>query len=225
MKFKSIRDHAYNYICEKIDQGIFQPNEKIDIHKIVDELGMSTTPVREALIQLANEGIIEILPRRGFVVRGISLKDIEEMHAVIGCLEGFAASLAVPKIKEEHFILFSKYIDKLENLIDKKKYKEYMKQQEDFHNVYISACGNQELQLLVASTKERLFKKSFIKIDGLDLYKELKKINNEHRKIVKLFKEKNQAGVESYLREVHWKIHPPATLCMFRLIPPSKSLS
>jgi DNA-binding GntR family transcriptional regulator len=225
MKFKSIRDYAYNYVCEKIDKGIFVPNEKIDVNKIVDELGMSTTPVREALIQLANEGIVEILPRRGFVVRGISLRDIEEMHAVIGCLEGFAASLAVPSMKEEHFILFSKYIDKLENLIEKKKYKEYMKHQEDFHNVYISNCGNKELQLLVASTKERLFKKSFNKIDGLDLYDELKKINNEHRKIVELFKKKHRDGVESYLREVHWKIHPAATLCMFRLIPPSASLS
>jgi len=70
--YKTLKDHAYNYLYEKINNGELSPGRKISTNQICDELGMSITPVREALIQLTNEGFLDKLPRRGYRPKPIS---------------------------------------------------------------------------------------------------------------------------------------------------------
>ena len=65
-EYRSLKDHVYNHIVDLIDGGTLADDHKISEQQICDALGVSRTPVREALIQLASDGYLDNLPRRGF---------------------------------------------------------------------------------------------------------------------------------------------------------------
>ena len=73
-RFKTLKDHVYEYIEEQIMKGTLLPGERINENTICEELGISRTPVREALIQLTAEGVLETKARKGFVIKSVQEK-------------------------------------------------------------------------------------------------------------------------------------------------------
>ena len=144
-KFLSLKDHVYNYIADEILKGNLVPEEKINENNICQELNISRTPVREALIQLASEGVLENVPRKGFIIKSVTPKEAENIYAVIGTLDGFAASLACPFLTETHIKDMEFYIDSMDLSIKSNHYEMYYKQQETFHSIYINECQNDVL--------------------------------------------------------------------------------
>ena len=90
-KFKTLKDHVYEYIADQIRDGSLLPEQRVNENVICESLNISRTPVREALIQLTAEGVLENRARKGFVIKSISEKDVGEIYAVIGVLDGYAA--------------------------------------------------------------------------------------------------------------------------------------
>jgi DNA-binding GntR family transcriptional regulator len=204
-KYKSLKELVYAYLYEKINQGTIKPSEKINENLICEDLQVSRTPVREALIKLEDEGYIKRMPRRGFIVREVSLDKIREIYEIIGCLEGLAASLAIDRMTGKDIILLETLVEKMDEAIKNKKLREYFKLQRDFHDVYISASGNEELYNILLSLKKRFVKKAyFTRENDQELYTALKRFNDGHKEIVTLIKKSNKKGVVDYLKEVHW---------------------
>ena len=81
-KYKSLKDHVYDYIARQIMDGTLKPEQKINENVICEELNISRTPVREALIQLASEGVLKNRARKGFVVRALSEEEVAELYGV-----------------------------------------------------------------------------------------------------------------------------------------------
>lgn len=92
-KYKTLKDHVYDYIAEQILDGNLIPSQRINETAISQELSVSRTPVREALIQLSCEGILDNLPRKGFVLKGVTEKEARDLYTVIGILDGMAAQM------------------------------------------------------------------------------------------------------------------------------------
>lgn len=92
---------AYEKIKEKILLGEFKSNEDISDERLQKELGISRTPIREALQQLHKERFIHIYPRKGTVVSSISLELINEVYEMRESLEPYVARLVCPKLPEE----------------------------------------------------------------------------------------------------------------------------
>lgn len=208
--YKSLKDYVFDYISHQIHIGILKPNEKINESSICEVLQVSRTPVREALIQLADEGILENLPRRGFTVSEVNLNKVKEIYSIIGVLEGFAAYEAVSKISEEDIELLLQYIVQMDDCIGKGDYDSYYKKQLKFHEILINSCGNAELINLIQKLKKKFVKQSYI-IDIVDdgaknISTALNITNSEHKKIYKLVKEKKGKELEDYLRNVHWNV-------------------
>lgn len=67
-KYRSLKDHVYDYIAQKIQDGTLLPNQKINEAEICKKLDISRTPTREALFQLASDNLLQYIPRRGFIV-------------------------------------------------------------------------------------------------------------------------------------------------------------
>ena len=80
---------------------VLRPGERLMETQLADELGVSRTPVREAIRKLELEGLVVMVPRRGAYVAGISMRDIHEVFQVRGALEALAASLAAERITAE----------------------------------------------------------------------------------------------------------------------------
>ena len=82
-EFRSLKDHVYDYIADLIDGGTLGDDHKISEQQICDALGVSRTPVREALIQLAADGYLENVPRKGFYVKRVTEDSAREIVEVI----------------------------------------------------------------------------------------------------------------------------------------------
>ncbi len=205
--YKSLKDHVYEYLYEKINTGGLKPKEKISENNLCKHLNVSRTPVREALIKLEEEGYVTRLPRRGFIVKEITLDKIKEIYSIIGCLEGMAASLAIQNRSDQDVSMMKQLVKKMDEAIGNRRLYEYFKLQRKFHNVYLEASGNSELVDLLTSLKKRFMKKAyFAREDDAELYRALKNFNKGHKKIIQLFVDGKRADIDRYLKEVHWNL-------------------
>ncbi|MCT4620198.1 MAG: GntR family transcriptional regulator [Marinisporobacter sp.] len=202
--YLSLKNHVYNYISEKINEGTLTPNEKINEQLICKELQISRTPVREALIQLSTEGYLENIPRRGFRVKLIDEKKAMELYMLIGSLEGLAASLAINFITNKEISHMKKLVITMDKFIASELYNNYYKIQTEFHNIFINLCNNEELIRLLHQLKRSFIRQSYMEKATVDFVSILKKTNDEHKKIIELFESKDKKNLESYLRDVHW---------------------
>ena len=97
----SLSARVFHAIREDILNGKYQANEELKEKSIGEELGVSRTPVREALRQLELEGLVHIIPNKGAFVEGITLKDVKDIYEIRALLEGLCARWAAENITQE----------------------------------------------------------------------------------------------------------------------------
>lgn len=203
-EFRSLKDHVYDYIADLIDGGTLGDDHKISEQQICDALGVSRTPVREALIQLAADGYLENVPRKGFYVKRVTEDSAREIVEVIAPLDGRAALLAVDEMTDDDIAQLQFLHGSMQLAIDKGLYKKYDDLQRDFHNCYVEKCGNSRLIEFVHQLNRYFIKREYANVDAADLDALLRKANDEHAEIVRLFEQRDGAALQRYIRDVHW---------------------
>lgn len=207
-RYKSLKDHVYDYIAEKINDGSLARDSWIDEQLICKELKISRTPVREALIQLTTEGYLENLPRRGFIVKGVDVGKARELYMIIGRLDGLAGALAMDYITDKEITMMKILVNSMDQAIVSKAPDLYYKMQIDFHDIYINLCRNENLIKLLHQLRKNFIRQSYADVNGdnenIDLSELLTNINNDHKKIIEIFERKDKVEIESFLRDVHW---------------------
>ncbi len=206
-KYQSLKDHVYNYIAEKIQNGSLLPNQKLNEASICQKLGVSRTPVREALIQLASENLLENIPRRGFIVKELDTKMKLDVFQIVGALDALAANLSVPLVSNEDIAEMARLADKIDISIQEQNYTDYQLYQNDFHNVYLLKCNNSTLIDLLKSLQTSFIRQIYLSEDKQKLFGVLAQMNEEHRQIIQYFKAKDAQGLEAFIKNVHWKIN------------------
>lgn len=204
--YLSLKDHVYNYIVEQINNGTLISRSKVNENAISEALKVSRTPVREALIQLASEGLLENIPRKGFIIKNLSKEEAKETFFIIGALDGLAASLATPLLTDEHMKEMEFYIQSIDLAINTGNFSMYHKMQEAFHNVYLSICPNKSLVNLLLQLEKKFLKNFDGSAEPELTTKRLTQTNNEHRKMMELFRNGETAELEIFMKEVHWNI-------------------
>jgi len=94
----SLRGKVFIQLQNDILNGLYQPGDNLIETKLSEELGVSRTPVREAIRQLELEGLVQSIPNKGAIVKGISTQDIEDIYTIRMLIEGLAARWAAEKI-------------------------------------------------------------------------------------------------------------------------------
>ncbi|KQO17925.1 GntR family transcriptional regulator [Paenibacillus sp. Leaf72] len=205
-KYQSLKDHVYNYIAEKIQNGSLLPNQKLNEASICQTLGVSRTPVREALIQLASENLLENLPRRGFIVKELDTKKKLDVFQVVGVLDALAATLSVSHLDEDDIATMERLVEKIDLAIQQQNYTDYQHWQNDFHNVYLLKCNNSTLTEILKSLQNSFIRQIYLSEDKQRLFSVLSQMNEEHKQIIQLFKERDSAKLDEFIKTVHWKI-------------------
>lgn len=205
-QIKSLRDHVCSYINEKIKSGELKPNEKLNEPQICEDLQISRTPAREALIMLATDHIIDFVPRKGFYVRKVTQDDMLQYYALMGNLDAFAARLAMPYVDANDLIKMKEIIANINVAIDFNNNDRYLSLQQDFHDIYIKKSHNIPLIETIQSLRYRYIPITYNQKKVSDeKYKEiLFRTNEEHRGIVKFFESQDADGLERYIRDTHW---------------------
>lgn len=140
---------VYNEIRDDILAGHLKPGESLTEVKISTELGVSRTPVREAIRQLEHDGLVRSVPNKGAVVIGISEADIEDMYTIRIFAESVAAEWAIVHITNEELAQLGEIVELQEFFAKKNDFLQVWQYDAKFHNVIYTACKSRMLQHLL----------------------------------------------------------------------------
>ncbi|MCS7337332.1 MAG: GntR family transcriptional regulator [Verrucomicrobiae bacterium] len=154
-------EKTYHYLRKKLLAGEIHPGSRLDYKKIAEELNISVTPVREAMGKLASEGLIELVPRAGAVVRKLGRQEAEELYGVREAIETYAAAKAAAKIANGQLQQLERLLDNMHRIISEaptdptsvltgEKLAEFLEADLAFHMTIIEAAGNTRLAKLAA---------------------------------------------------------------------------
>jgi len=100
---KSLSNQVYDYIVRQIKIGKFEPGDKIVETDLIEQLGISRTPIREALIQLSSDGILNSIPRKGFFVVRFDPKQVHYNYLIVARLDSYAAELVIDNMNADDY--------------------------------------------------------------------------------------------------------------------------
>lgn len=141
----SLKNRVLNRIQKDILNGRYKPGEILTETGLCTELGVGRTPVREAIRQLELEGLVQLIPNRGVVVRGISTKDIEDIYTIRMMIEGLAARWAAENIDEQELKDLKETIELEEFYTVKKDTEQLLKLDSKFHEIIFKASKSKTL--------------------------------------------------------------------------------
>jgi len=192
-----LSEKAYQLIKEKIVTLELAPSALIDARALMEELGLGRTPIREALQQLACEGLVNIVPRRGMFVIDISITDLQRISEVRMFLEGFCARLAAQRVTADQIAQMETALQDLEG-VPSGDVKALMVIDERFHKLLYQAASNEFL----ADILNRLYVLS-LRLWHLSLNRlgDVREAIEQHRGVAKALKTRDGARAEALVQQ------------------------
>jgi len=141
-----VRKRVYERMKSAILSGDLNPAERLTEEHLAEMMGVSRTPVREAMYKLESEGLIKPLETRGFVVSEDSKEEVEELFEIRSILEGYALRIISEKITEEDLQQLTGFIEKAEGALKKNRIDEVFKWNTRFHDI-LHELVSEKLQL------------------------------------------------------------------------------
>jgi len=197
---KSLREQIYDSLKKEMQDGQLVPGSYINMNLVSAKLGISKTPLRDALIQLETEGFVSILPRKGIMVKKLTLKDIQESYEIIGALESFVVRSVFGKFKKSHITRMEILNKKQYDAIASSDFEKYYKLNLDFHGVFLALSDNAALKKTITPIKQRLYdfpRRPYLKEWESQHLK-------EHQDFIDCLKNKDVECAVSLLVDKHW---------------------
>ncbi|MDO4540604.1 MAG: GntR family transcriptional regulator [Syntrophomonadaceae bacterium] len=141
---------------EAIKEGLLQPGERLMEIQLADELGVSRTPIREALRKLELEGFIVMVPRKGAYVSDITIKDIADIFEIRMSLEALAAGLAAERITDEEIESMERALVEKRDAIIKLDMERLVEVDSLFHESLYKAARNERLLFIINNLREHI---------------------------------------------------------------------
>jgi len=179
---KSLRITAYEYIKDSILSGKIKPGERIFTSDLSEKISISNTPVREALLLLTQERLLEASKRNGFIVKRIAISEMEEYFYYRELLESKSVDLILKNIQDSELLELEKLIEMAESVYQNKIYYEFSSLHFEFHKKLWESTHSKIFTDLMSSMNH-----IFIQIISLAAKRPENIANaiNDHRNIVK----------------------------------------
>lgn len=196
--YKPLREVVSETMREAIVNGTLKPGERLMEIQLAEELGVSRTPVREAIRKLELEGFVVMIPRRGTYVAGLSIKDINEVFEIRTALDVLAAGLAAERITEEELEQMERLMVEIGEHIDKGDMEAIITLDSEFHDILYKASRNDRLVGIINNLREQFtrFRSISIAYPG-----RLKNTLEEHRQLVEAIAQRNSDVAQQLARE------------------------
>lgn len=196
--YKPLREMVFESLREAIIQGRLKPGERLMEIQLADEMGVSRTPVREAIRKLELEGFVVMVPRKGAYVAGISVKDIVDVFEIRAALEALAAGLAAERITPDEMEELERSLVVISEVSSKDDINAIVETDTNFHELIYKASRNERLSQIVTHLKEQIqrFRTTSLSQPGRS-----KNALEEHRKIVEAISDRNVELAQNLARE------------------------
>ncbi|MBQ2412075.1 MAG: GntR family transcriptional regulator [Anaerotignum sp.] len=157
-EYLPLRDVVFNTLRDAILTGKLVPGERLMENQLAEKLGVSRTPVREALRMLELENLVELVPRKGAQVLDMSEKDITNILEVRSALEGLATSLACKKMTKEDLQQLKNMEVDFEKAVADNDVEHFVDIDEDFHDLIFAATENDKLISIFRNLRIQLYR-------------------------------------------------------------------
>lgn len=195
-----LSEQVYQYLRKEMVSGNILPGSNINITNIAAQLGISKTPLRDALIHLEVEGFVTILPRKGVVVNKMTIEDVRQAYDAIGAVESAIVQANGGKMTTLHIKQLRELNDLMVADIERDDFSRYFETNLEFHDVYLQLSDNQLLKKFIMPIKQRLYdfpRQGYIKEWELRNCK-------EHGIFISYLENGDYNRAGKYLKDVHW---------------------
>lgn len=192
-EFLPLRDVVFNTLRKAILTGQLKPGERLMEVHLANRLGVSRTPIREAIRKLELEGLVIMIPRRGAEVARITEKSLKDVLEVRRALDALSVELACDRISEAEVMELKEACKAFEQATKGKDAAVIAKADVSLHDIIVRATGNQRLQQLVNNLSEQMYRYRFVYIKDESQHE---KLIAEHQMILESInkRDKKQAA-------------------------------
>ena len=186
LPYKSLRYAALNAIRNSIMNGELKPGQRLVESDISQQLGISRSPVREALCQLEIEGLVTSSPNMGSYVTKLSLKDLQEIYTIRAALEKLAVKIATHRANEEELTELEKLVEDMHKSAEVGNLSQLVELDMNFHRYLCYTSHNKHLLDIWLTMNAQI--KLFINLTA-HFYLPAKEIVKRHKNVVKAIRE------------------------------------
>ncbi len=197
-EYLPLKDVVFNAIKDGILSGRFKPGERLLENQLAEELGVSRTPIREALRMLEIENLVDLIPRKGAQVRAMSEKDIKDILEIRKALEELAAGLAAENITKQEINELKKANNDFVTNFDNGDREAVLEADTHFHDIIFNATKNDKLVQMISNISIQIYK---YRITYLKLLSDVSVPNQHHLELIKTFERRDAARARAVSRE------------------------
>ena len=195
---KSIGQYVFEYLKQAIISGDAPPGDRLVESRIADAMGVSRTPVREAIHKLEREGLLEKRPRGGFTVLGLSRSDIEETFGIRAVLEGYAARLATRHHTAADLKALQELIDEFESHLTSGDLDALPRINTQFHELLYGMSRSPKLAKMISDLGDQIYRFRTLMLKDRNLAHDS---HRDHCHMLTCMRQRDGAEVERLARE------------------------
>ena len=186
--YKPLREIVSDALRQAIRDGVLPPGERLMEIPLAEELGVSRTPIREAIRILEQEGLVVMIPRRGTYVADMSLKDVTEVFELRSILEELAAELAAERITNEEIEALEQHLVEIGNYMNENNLNKVVQADILFHEILYKASRNDRLVEMINNLREQTLRFRTLSMSQTG---RLAKTWDEHRQLVEAISDRD----------------------------------
>ncbi|MEI7672972.1 MAG: GntR family transcriptional regulator [Deltaproteobacteria bacterium] len=198
-KIEPIKEKVYTILLENIVEGRMAPGEQLVEQAVAAGLGVSKSPVRDALHRLSGDGLVVGAPYKGFSVAPMSVKEFRQLMQVRMALELFCLEETMDNYSAGDVREFTDQMDQAESSLKESKDRLAHESHLDFHLLIIKKYGNELMLNIYENNRKKL--KRYLRVNINQTPQRLRISNQYHLKILELIKKKDKAGVIGELKK------------------------
>ena len=203
----SLRERVYRHLEAALREGQLHHGTCLDQDRLCEELGVSRTPLRDALLRLEAEGFVTIQPRKGVYITPVSDAFVKSACQILGALEADCLDTVFPLLTSRHIRQLEESNKRQEQFLERRQAVEYHAENASFHDIFLSLSSNTLLYQTIGPLRRRLD----MLPDHPLAYEQARAALNDHCRIIDSLKMKNRTAAVSVLRHEHWA--PVRFLC------------
>ncbi len=194
-----LRTQVYEYLRKELKEERLNPGMFVSINQIIKKMGISRTPLRDALLQLQTEGFVTFLPQRGIRINELTQQDIEDMYEMLGALDSRILLSVFNKLGSGEIEQMKQINQDMHTNMSEDRFYQYWDLNTAFHHVYLDLSSNVPILNQLNIIRQRLFE-----FGKKDWSMKMREMNyNEHLEMIVLIEKGEAVQAADFMRDVH----------------------
>jgi len=194
----SFGQHIFGYLRTSILAGNIMPGSRLVENKVAQALGISRTPVREALHKLEQEGLVKQIPQGGYAVTGLTREEIEDIFGIRSLLESYAARLACARYEKDHLAALEEKHQEATRFVPQGRLDDLAKVNAEFHDMLYSISGRPKLIEIIGNLQSQIQRFRSIILTNED---NARISLDMHSKLLQALKKRDEDRVEKLMKD------------------------